>query len=387
MADGLTIGVTFYIHDGYRSIWCNGGHQNAVFLCRLLGRCPEVKRVIPINGGSGDRPHPAMLLDSLGELPRFEQVADDLDVYIECGAQIPPSHAERVHANGGAVVGYRFGNHLLLDSLALLKGEGSKPAYNGTRFDAIWTTPQHMATNASYWKACYRCPVVELPHIWEPLFVERAKAEMAGEGLAFEYQPGRAAKRICIYEPNRDIVKLATIPMVAADLAYRKAPDLIDEVNVLNGHGLAQQRTWQTIACALDINNTPHPTREGNVCQFWGRYILPAFQARHGDVVVTHQWENGLNYVYYELLYGHYPLVHNSELLPAFAGYRYHGFDAHEAAQSLLWVLRHHDEPSNLEGYNDGADRMARRVSAKAEHNVAAHSEALRQLDVTRRAA
>ncbi|QQX88401.1 DUF2827 family protein [Cupriavidus necator] len=45
---------------------------------------------------------------------------------------------------------------------------------------------------------------------------------------------------------------------------------------------------------------------------FEARYSTPYFLARFTDVVVTHQWENGLNYLYYEAAYGRYPLVHNS---------------------------------------------------------------------------
>lgn len=382
---GLTVGVTFFIHDGPRRIWVNGGFQNAVFLSEQLRRCSNVDRVIDINGGDGDRPDPGMMLGGR-EFVRFEEVADELDVYIECGAQIPPSHAERVHRNGGAVVGYRFGNSLILDCEKLIAGTGKSAPYNGTRFDAIWSPPQHMATNASYWEACYRCPVVEVPHIWDPTFIDAAAAELP-EGKSYAYQPGRGRKRIVVLEPNIDLVKLCIIPMLAADLLYREHPELLDYVVLSCTDRLARQKTFQSIHNQLEMAR--HKAADGlGVVRCVGRYPTPWMLSEHADIVLAHQWENGLNYVYYEALYGRYPLVHNSDLLPAGVGYHYEGFDAHRGADMLEIAARHHDQHW-LADYDGSAGAFLRdRVYTSAPANVAAHTEALATLErVMRKAA
>ena len=74
-----------------------------------------------------------------------------------------------------------------------------------------------------------------------------------------------------------------------------------------------------------------------------GRYQMPDFLARYVDVVLSHQWENGLNYAYNDALYGGYPFIHNSRLLPKDVGYYYSEFDAFEGARVLLDVIKHHD--------------------------------------------
>lgn len=371
--DGLVVGVTLYIHDGERSIWVNGGMQNAVFLIRLLRQCPNVKRVIAINGGEGDAPSPKMMLDGLGlELPRFEAVADEIDVLVECGAQIPARYAERVHANGGRVSAYKFGNAFILDAEKLIAGKGDKLVFNGTKFDAIWTNPQHMATNASYWEALHRCPVVELPHIWEPYFLEKAKAELA-YGLSFEYKPASPAS-IAIYEPNIDVVKLCQVPMLVCDLAYRERPDLIDIVWVTNTDRLRSQDTFKGFLGRLDIASAKASDGR-NVCSCESRYNLVWFQAKHANVAVSWQIENALNYAYYELLYGHYPLIHNSPMLPAGIGYYYHHCDAHDGARALLDALKHHDE--HADEYASAADSFLGTVHPTYQPNIDAYSEAL----------
>ena len=71
---------------------------------------------------------------------------------------------------------------------------------------------------------------------------------------------------------------------------------------------------------------------------------MPDFLSRYTDIVLAHQWENGLNYAYNDALYGGYPFVHNSTLLPKGVGYYYEGFDAFHGADVLLNVIDNHDK-------------------------------------------
>ena len=61
-------------------------------------------------------------------------------------------------------------------------------------------------------------------------------------------------------------------------------------------------------ARALDIVNHGMAT-------FEGRFAIYEYMAHYGDGIVSHHWENGQNYLYYEALYGGYPLIHNSEFI------------------------------------------------------------------------
>jgi hypothetical protein len=410
---GLTVGVTFFVHDKPRAIWINGGFQHCVFLVRALENCPSVDRVIAVNGGDGERPDPAMCVDDW-EFVRFDEVADELDVYIECGAQIPKEHEQRVHANGGVVIGYRFGNSFVLDGEKLVRGSalqqiihqldaekglfsdaaqelrkrlqrlgGDQGIFNGTQFDAIWSNAQHMDTNASYWEACYRCPVACMPHVWDPTFIDRAISELP-EDIEFRYRPGTRPKSIAIFEPNFNIVKLCHIPILTCELVYRDHPELIDKVWATNTDKLRSQLTFKRFHAALDIGH--EKAADGhNVLTCETRWILPFFMARHADIVVTHQWENALNYVYYEALYGRYPLVHNSHLLPEGVGYRYHGFDAHDGAKALLEVLRWHDWRRN-EYEEKAISFLEAHVYSSAPANIAAYDEELKKLIASRAA-
>jgi hypothetical protein len=373
--DRLTIGITFFVRKEASSIWGNGADQNCVFLLRLLRAAGH--RVIAINGGDGDAPPPGMMFAGLGlEFVRTESVVDDLDVLIEAGAQVAAEHVARVRARGGRCVGYKFGNAYVIDTERAMHNLPSGSIFNGSQFDAIWTTPQHVPTCASYWETCYRCPVVVLPHIWEPLFVDAAIKEFS-DGLTFGYQPGKPKKRIAIFEPNIGVVKACTIPMLVCERAYRRRPDLIAEVLVTNTTHMQQHQTFTSFAANLDMVRAKGADGK-SLCSFEARYNTPWFLAKHADVVVAHQWENALNYAYYDALYGGYPLIHNSDMLPAGVGYRYHGFDVHDGGDVLAAALLTHD--ARALDYQRTASAFLRTVQATSPENIEAHERALRDL-------
>jgi len=369
----MIIGVTIFIRKGKRSIWSCGADQNCVFLVKLLERCKGVEKVYLINGGDGEQPHKAMMFDGLGlDIVRLDDVIDELDLLIEAGAQIEAKAIAHIRRRGGKAVAYRFGNNHVLDIERMIHGKPPGSIFNGSQFDEVWTNPQHMHTCASYWEACYRAPVRCLPHLWEPTFVDKAVAEMP-RSVHFGYKP-RQRKRIVVIEPNINVVKTAHIPMLVAELAYRQRPELFGDMMVWNALDMKKHLTFRHFANNLDI------VKDG-VCSFEGRINTPMLLAKHADIVVSHQWENALNYAYYEAIYGGYPLVHSSPMLPLSVGHRYDSFNAHQGASMLLLAMSG-DEKSR-DGNSIKRANLLRSVSTSDRHNIAQHEKALSELKVS----
>ena len=67
---------------------------------------------------------------------------------------------------------------------------------------------------------------------------------------------------------------------------------------------------------------------------FLGRHDTPRFLAENTDIVVSHQWENPLNYFYLEVCWQGFPLVHNATLC-ADLGYYYQGNDVRGRLRAL----------------------------------------------------
>jgi hypothetical protein len=380
MSDKINIGLSMFVSkDATQSIWSNGAVQNIVFLFALLRSSPHVGELWLVNGGDGDVLPPGLMVSDMAlPLVRLADVVDRIDVLIEGGAQIAPAEAEQVHDRGGVVVAYRCGNDYVMDIERLSFGKPSGSIFNGTRFDEVWTHAQHEKTCGSYWRIGMRAPLRVMPHIWSPMFLERAIEELAQAGTAppFGYVPRPGGKRVSIFEPNINVVKSCVPGMLVCESAHRADKDALSEIYVTNSVQLKTHVTFQNFANALDIVRDKRAS-------FEARYNLPYFLATYTDIVVTHQWENGLNYMYYDALYGRYPLVHNSPFLRD-VGYYYEGFEAEVGGLALLEAVRQHD--TQLIDYDRKAAALLRRVQIDNPANVDAHVGRLVELLRVKRA-
>jgi hypothetical protein len=66
------------------------------------------------------------------------------------------------------------------------------------------------------------------------------------------------------------------------------------------------------------------------------------------DIAVSHQWENPLNYLYFDLAWMDWPIVHNAHLCKDI-GYFYNEFNYEEGGNVLNDVIENHDK--NAENY------------------------------------
>lgn len=373
--DRLNIGISFFVsRDATQSIWSNGAVQHTVFLYLLLRSSPHVGQIWLINGGDGEKLPDGLMVNDLDmPLARMEDVADRLDVFIEMGAQMSAADAERVHAHGGVVIAYRCGNDYVMDVERLSFDRPPGPIFNGTRFDEIWTNAQHERTCAPYWGIGMRAPVKVMPHIWNPMFLNRSSEKSDRDGVSFGYLPKPGPKRVSIFEPNISVVKSCVPCMLICESAHRADPTAINAIYVANTVHLKEHVTFNHFASSLDI------VRD-KLASFEARFHLPYFMAHYTDIVVAHQWENGLNYLYYDVLHGRYPLVHNSPFLKD-VGYYYEGFDAEQGGRALLEAVHRHDE--RIDEHDRKAQEVLSSVDITNQKNVDLHVG--RMFDLLRR--
>jgi hypothetical protein len=192
----------------------------------------------------------------------------------------------------------------------------------------------------------------------------------AGDGKRFAYEPGRKRWRVAIFEPNICMVKTSFIPMLGCEAAHRAQPRLIERLWVYNSFHLKDKPLFVGFAQSLDIV-------QHGLASFEGRF--PLYQVMPGriDAVFAHHWENAQNYLYYEALYGGYPLIHNSHLIGD-CGYRYHGFDCEEGGRALQRAFAEHD--ANLPAYREHARQLIARLDPESEENVRIYTAAIDNL-------
>ncbi len=319
------------------ALWSSGIVQNVAFLLMLLGRLPDVElaAVVACPAGTSHPLGARLGLPVVGE----DEVAGRLDVLVELGARGATAAMDAFRRAGGRIVSYLAGNALAMNFEAVACAVPHGEIMAEAPFDAVWITPQHWRMNASY-AAMTRSPRVEIaPHIWSPVLLEQSAAS-AGQPLFWKRRPPGAPVRIGIFDPNVNVLKTFHIPLLAADMAFRQRTEAIDRVLMFSAAHLKGNAHFEEFCAATDL------MRHGRLFAE-SRFPLAHLLGLHIDLVVTHQWENSLNYLYWDVLFAGYPIVHNSPHLGA-CGYSYRDFDPADGGRAILdAVARHGADPEH----------------------------------------
>ncbi|MFH0128564.1 DUF2827 domain-containing protein [Variovorax sp. VaC1] len=366
----LKVGVSILVRKGEQSLWENGIYQNCLFFVMLLLRSPLVSQAFLVTGGGDGSPEDAnFLADSPVPLIDMTQAAQELDVMVEMSAQLGRDWMVAFRERGGKIVSMRVGNDYVIDIERMVFDKPHGLLLTGAPYDEIWTIPEYEATCVPYFASGFRAPVRMVPHLWSPLVLDRAAAGLP-EGHRFDYQPGRRRWRVAMFEPNICMVKTSHIPLLCCEVAHRANPDLLEHVYAYNTFHMKDHPVFNGFANSLDI------VRHG-LSTFEGRFPTWQVMAFNVDAVVSHHWENGQNYLYYEALYGGYPLIHNSHLIGD-CGYRYHDFDCEEGGRALQQAFATHDE--NLASYREHARRFIATLDPESDENVRIYTAAFENL-------
>lgn len=370
MKKTLKVGVSILVRKGEQSLWENGIYQNCLFFVMLLMRSPRVSQAFLVTGGGDGSPEDAnFLADSPVPLIDMAQAAQELDVMVEMSAQLSRDWMVAFRERGGKTVSMRVGNDYVIDIERMVFDKPHGLLLTGAPYDEIWTIPEYEATCVPYFASGFRAPVRMLPHLWSPLVLDRASAGLP-EGHRFDYQTGHKRWRVAMFEPNICMVKTSHIPLLCCEAAHRADPDLLEHVYAYNTFHMKDNPVFNGFANSLDI------VRHG-LSTFEGRFPTWQVMAFNVDAVVSHHWENGQNYLYYEALYGGYPLIHNSHLIGD-CGYRYHDFDCEEGGRALQQAFATHDD--DLPTYRERARRFIATLDPESEDNVRIYTAAFENL-------
>ena len=178
------------------------------------------------------------------------------------------------------------------------------------------------------------------PYLWSPRFFLYVSDKVQDRPF---YRPTGSPKRVAVFEPNLNVVKTATMPIVIAELLHREEPGLIGKVYVTNSGWLAKKRDFiRFVQSSVSLYTDQRMF-------FEKRYRFAWFLSAHTDIVLSHQWDNELNYLFIEALFAGFPLVHNSPYFKD-CGYYYEGDDGYMGKEKLREAILTHDD--NIDEYN-----------------------------------
>lgn len=391
----MKIGITLGLQKENESMWVNGIKLNAIFLANVFKKLG----------------HDAMLLDTsmkikadekTGLLDRDKIVWDidefpiygflkkwkDIDVLITLGTALDDSTLKKWKAfkSTNKVVKYMCGNNYVIDMERMIFKTGieeQSPTLQ-KEVDELWYVPQQEKHNHDYYRILHWLDddkVKPVPFIWDPMFIDKAEHLYGGklaDGTSIEvdvpiYQPKELSEmRLTCMEPNMNVVKFHMIPMMIAEQALRDGYDF-KVFNIVSASRLMESKYWKGIIGKLKLLEDPKNSK----ISVHHRYPVHSLLAKLTDVVISHQWDNPLNYAYLDVMYLQYPLVHNAPMIQD-AGYYYPEFNVKEGAKQLAQVFDSHNQ--NIDAYNERNEEVLTRYTVYNDDMLETYSKLLDNL-------
>lgn len=253
---------------------------------------------------------------------------------------VRPSIYETCKKVGTRVIGFTCGNVACMNVEAFVSESISTSTIieKEIKVDSIWLIKcfEYMK---SYLALARNTTVTCVPHVWNPCLLEEHAKQKGKTHTDLVYNPAihtRPQAILIMLEPNLQFVKTAVVPIMGAEKLHRTHPDCIELVQVYNypAKSAAANALLNTLTLGEKLRKNKSPNTTDVLLVHNAISYMPIF--------VSHQIYTEWNYLYYELLYYGYPLVHNSPALRDY-GYYYEGFDVDACAEQIHTALRTHN--------------------------------------------
>ena len=358
----IRIGITSIINN---SLFANGVNQNAIYLARVLNKggynidiiCGNQKTIEHIS--EYEKEINCVSLDQSYEI--------SYDLVIQLGLTISLYMSSKWKQNNENVkfVGYNCGNHYLINTERMLFDYNRTNSTLGARFqhdqkmDQIWSIPQMENTNYFFYKFYTgQDNVTVVPFVWDPFVIEES-FKIREEPV---YYP-RPIKRCGVLEPNISVMKNSILPAIILDRSQEINP--LENVYLFGTELIKNSKPYIDFIQSLKIYQDKKLTVES-------RFETAKVLKNHVDFVLSWQWENNLNYLWLDVAWMGYPMVHNGSMCQD-VGYYYEGFDGDSAIEKIGEVIETHNQ--NYESYLTTNRKIIKRYTSQNENLVIQYKE------------
>lgn len=227
--------------------------------------------------------------------------------------------------------------------------------------DQIWILP-HYEKNISYMKTYFKNEnVILVPYLWDSLFIDFLLKNSIYKNKKFNFYELNQRK-ISVMEPNLHSSKNCIIPLYIVDSFEQEYPNLLESCNLFCATKLAKNKYFLKLILQLDIYN-----KRKNFLNVRKRTSFLDAVTKFGSIIVSHQQDNALNYLYLEALYLNLPLLHNSNFIKE-CGYYYPDNDIDIAKLHIAKILK--DHKINILNYSLNAKKVFNKFSYKNPDNI-----------------
>jgi DNA-dependent RNA polymerase auxiliary subunit epsilon len=362
------IAITLGVRENNESLWINGIKLNSLYLAKLLKNIGKYN-VFFANTTSKDFTQYAF---DTNEFPvhHISDVKDDIDILISLGGQIDQDMTTYLKNKKTKIVSYKCGNEYVIrmENVLFNQDIGNSIIWCNPDYDEIWCVPQVFEHNKYYFNRFHKNNNVKsVPFIWDSFLIDELTSKLKNNP---HYTPKETPKTIAILEPNQDVLKYAMYPILIVDDVYEQRPELIEKLFVTNTFNIRKHKVFIEYMNHLSIV-------KNHMATFEDRFSTVEFLADYADIVVSHQWDNPLNYFYLDVAYLGHAILHNAPMCKNI-GYYYEGFNGSSAADKLIWILENHDK--TLDEYNEINKQTIFSYDADNEINISIYNNLLNNL-------
>jgi hypothetical protein len=332
------------IAKGNQHIFSNGIVQNAYFIYECLEKIGLRCQFLSVEPSStfGYRD---LSIKQISSNP-LEFDPSEYHTIISVTTGLTKQEYEICKANKVFVVTFACGNQLEYNIEEFVRGSITPGVHTflgkNTFSDEIWIIPS-MKYSLDYISIIRNKPTFVAPHLWSPaLVIDEAIRRKKTDGDLLYDHTRHAGKGIdiLILESNLHFTKTSWIPLVGCEKLHIDDPSLIDNIYVFN---MPEQTLSYKMIDDLAV---------GNKVRKFKRLSLPEIFLHFNEkgsmpIIVSHQINVSLNYLFYEALYFGWPLVHNSPDLEG-CGYFYQSSDIVGCAEAIKNAFTHHNKNASL---------------------------------------
>lgn len=346
----MKIGIGFNYPIKNFSIFNNRTIQNIFYLYLLLKNISDDVSIlnfgIPIEQMNSEISLRNLFRDF--NIINLNDIKNRFDILIEVDRTIPDNILSKFKSLGSMLISYRTDNPYYSDVNAILSNS-SRPTFNNI-YDEIWIQSDKNQFNKKYLEKLYNTEIYQMPFIYDDIFMKKYTTYLSSKGKSIKHEGySGKSKDITIFEHNNNSNRTSLIPLLIIDQVYKERPENIKNIRVLNSYKFKDNKHFISFVNNLQIKKDKKVT-------FEDRYNTPIILSDYTDVVVSHQNEDQLNNLFFDVLYGNYPLIHNSNHLTDM--YKYNGSDIDEGKNKLIYALTSHKKRiqpyknKNLELFN-----------------------------------
>ena len=284
----------------------NGYNQNVVFFCRFFVKYFSEEHTI-ISCDKSGWSNNITNIDLIIQLTPFSE---------KTSKQVKKKYPKCKN------VFIQYGHQYYMSLEAFLPGrelifDGSM-SYN---IDYIWICPDHEPTKYFY-QSLFNAHVSIAPFIWKP-------DNLTINPLTQKDYDKCHKKDIYIIEPNINVLKQSLIPILIVNELWKKKPHSFNKLYIISGNNYNENKFFQDhFLPKLEVLHG-----KNNKTYFCPRASINDI-FKQPSVLLSHQENLGLNYIYLEALYLKIQWVHNSPFFKD-SGYYYEDKNIYQGVERL----------------------------------------------------